>query len=110
MGATTLLMPTQLSSQNTGQLSDPYSIEFVKYCIRMNATGYRTGTIAKHLPRLGDGAAIAVIKLFGPNKLCEAQTAKEVLPIIRGAFAHPELISREEDRRPTVTLLLLDYM
>ncbi len=35
---------------------------------------------------------------------------KDFLPIIRDSFGRPELISAEVDKKPKVTLLLLDYL
>jgi hypothetical protein len=103
-------MPPELPDPATAQHDDPYSIQLVQHCIRLRDAGVWTGTAAKHLPRLGDRAAIAILKLLSPDELADPQKAKNVLDVLRGAFAHSEFIAAKDDRKPEVTLFLLNYM
>jgi hypothetical protein len=89
---------------------DPYSVGFVRYCVAMQTGGFRTGFMHKHLARLGDKVGIALLKGFSKEQLAEPGTVKAILPIVREAFAHPELISITDDTRPRVTVFLLEYL
>jgi hypothetical protein len=64
----------------------------------------------KRLFRLGDGTAIAILKALEPSSLTDRHFVLTVLSIIQGGFAHPELISNDSDKKPSVTMLLLSYL
>ena len=60
--------------------------------------------------RLGDRAAVALIKILDEQSLVNAKTVNDFLPIIEDAFAAPQLIKREADKKPQVTMALLAYV
>jgi hypothetical protein len=80
--------------------------------MEMRSGGRRVihGFSQKYLARLGDGVSIAILKLLDKDALSKPETVRDFLPIIRDAFAFPELISIETDKTPRVTLFLLDYL
>jgi hypothetical protein len=64
----------------------------------------------KGLARLGDRAAIAVLKILEPAELRDPGRIKASLQIVRQAFAQPQLIDSQFDKEPKVILFLLQYM
>jgi hypothetical protein len=64
----------------------------------------------KQLHRLGDGVSIALIKILGEADLVDPKNIKSFLPMIQDAFAYPDLIARDMDKKPTVTMVLLKYL
>jgi hypothetical protein len=91
---------------------DAYSINVVRH-----ALSKRSGTpkiinswSQKQLLRLGDGVSIALIKALDERDLTDPATVRDFLPMIRDSFAEPRLIAVEEDRKPKVTLLLLNFL
>ena len=89
--------------------SDPYALDVVRQALAM-----RTGPTVviqswnqKHLSRLGDGVAIALIKLLDESQIRDPVLVQRILPIIGDAFAEPQFISLRENRKPSATLFLL---
>ncbi len=60
------------------------------------------------IQQLGDSAAIALIKIYGRDRLADPWVAKQIVPLLHEAFSRPERIYRGVDRKPSVTRLLLD--
>jgi hypothetical protein len=73
---------------------------------------YPTYTVSdeKILNRAGDMAALAVIRSISIEDLNSAEKARQVLLILKLAFAAPQLIVADADRRPNAAMLLLDYL
>jgi len=101
-----LIMPTA----EAGEVQDSYSLQLVRTCIKERSMGLYTATAAKHLPRLGDKVGIAIVKIYTSSDIMEPKTVRLFLPVIQMAFQDPRLISDEEDRKPAVTVLLLNYL
>ena len=99
-----------LTSLAAGQdEADPYSLGIVR-----DALAARTGGrmiirswSQKHLTRLGDCVSVAILKLLDERQLSNAETIREIMPLIRNAFSEPSFIALGEDRNPKVTLFLL---
>src|SRR5947209_10802591 len=91
---------------------DPYSIHLVDFELRMRSGGKRAihGYTQKRLPGLCDLVSVALLKTLSRERLLNAQTVRDFLPIIENAFAQPQGIDRESDKKPSVTLFLLDYL
>ena len=92
--------------------SDPYSLELVRFSLRMRSGGkkYIQSTIQKQLTRLGDKVSVALLKILDEHQLADSQIVRDLLPIVRDAFSVPELISSEEDKQPQVTRFLLKHL
>jgi hypothetical protein len=70
----------------------------------------RSGVVEKQINRMGDGVSIAIIRTLDEHELADPDNIRKILPMIRMAFAVPEIIAKQDDRVPPVTLLLLDYL
>jgi hypothetical protein len=69
-----------------------------------------TGFSEKQVNRLGDRVSIALIKILNEQDMRNPQKIREILPLIRTAFLAPQIIAAPEDKKPAVTLLLLNYL
>jgi hypothetical protein len=69
-----------------------------------------TGFGEKQLNRLGDRVSVALVKILSEEDMKNAQEIRKILPLIRGAFLAPQIITIPEDRKPAVTLLLLSKL
>ncbi len=86
---------------------DPYGLVPVRQATQ---GGLWTGFLEKQIDRLGDRIGIALLKIYSLDELGREALAKAYLPVIRAAFSYPHLIARPEDRKPDVTLLLLQSL
>jgi hypothetical protein len=57
---------------------------------------------------MGDAAAIALFKIFTADQLKNPQTIESFLPILRDAFSERQFIAEESDKKPAITLFLLN--
>ena len=89
------------SPENAGQV--------VRDALRVTSSGYYTGSTEKSLERLGDNAAIELIRIFEGRDLSPAEIRSALL-IVDLSFAAPRVIAAESDRKPRATLLLLRYL
>jgi hypothetical protein len=69
-----------------------------------------TGFGEKQVNRLGDRVSIALIKILNEEDLRNPEEVRKILPLIRAAFVAPQIITVPEDKKPAVTLLLLNYL
>lgn len=67
-----------------------------------------TGWDEKILNRAGDSAAVEVIRTVSIEDLKSPEKVRKVLLILDLAFAAPQLIASDTNRRPTAAILLLD--
>ncbi|HEV3315345.1 MAG TPA: hypothetical protein VG488_00200 [Candidatus Angelobacter sp.] len=106
-----VLMFVASSGDDTAE-SDPYSTRVVKFELKMRADRgkFINSATQKQLHRLGDGVSIALIKILGEADLVDPKNIKSFLPMIQDAFAYPDLIARDMDKKPTVTMVLLKYL
>jgi hypothetical protein len=90
--------------------------EFVSFCetkatvLRLLSYPAYTGSDEKVLNRAGDMAALAVIRSVSMEDLNSPETARQILLILNLAFAAPQLIAANTDRRQTAAMLLLDHL
>lgn len=89
-----------------------YSFSDVKAAVhRMTSSGMWSGWDTKTFNRSGDLAAVAVLKTLDDTEMASKNQAKEVLVILREAFACPQYcVKVTDDRRPRMTLLLLEHL
>lgn len=65
------------------------------------------GSIEKHLWRMGDSIAVAIMHGYSDAELLEPVRLRKVLSIIKVAFSHTTKIGVQEYRDPRITLLML---
>jgi hypothetical protein len=101
-----------LSVPVRAQSRDLYSVKDVARLMRLRqARPYiSTGFSEKMTERLGDRAAVALLKIYGKEGLKQPSTLTAALGLIREAFSYPNVISNPEDKKPDVTLLLLQAL
>jgi hypothetical protein len=101
-----------LSVNSEEQSDDPYWLGLIRVELSMRSSGtnVQASFIQKNLPKLGDCAGIALLKLLDTNHVIEPKTITASLSIIREAFASPDLIAIKSDKEPKVTLCLLDIL
>ena len=94
------------------KLQGDYSFNDVKAAIhRVMSSGMWTGWDEKTFNRSGDFVAVAVLKTLDDSEMASSDHAKDVLRIIRSAFACPDrCVKVSDDRRPRMTLLLLEHL
>ncbi len=69
-----------------------------------------TGSDEKILNRAGDMAALAVIRSVSMEDFNSPEKARQILLILNLAFAAPQLIAANTNRRPTAATLLLNHL
>ena len=89
-----------------------YSFNDVKAAVhRVASSGIYSGWDEKTFNRSGDLVAVAVMKTLDDSEMGSTEHAKEVLVILRSAFACPHrCVKVTDDRRPRMTLLLLEHL
>ncbi len=86
---------------------DPYSENLVREAM---TTPVITSFMEKAVSRLGDRAAIAIIRTLGDKGLQDAAQANTVLFVLQTAFSVPQNITEPTDRDPKATLFMLRWM
>lgn len=89
-----------------------YSFNDVKGAVRrVTSSEMYSGWDEKIFNRSGDLAAVAVLKTLDDTEMASPENAKWVLFVIRDAFACPQrCVQVIDDRRPRMTLLLLEHL
>ena len=78
---------------------------------RVTSSGMWQGWDTKTFARSGDLVAVAVLKTLDDTEMGSEEHAKEVLEILRNAFFCPQdCVKVADDRRPRITLLLLEHL
>ncbi|HEV2303945.1 MAG TPA: hypothetical protein VGR93_00365 [Candidatus Acidoferrales bacterium] len=96
------------SSKN--ETADAYSIALVRNVLATHSTGVITSWTQKNLPRLGDEVSIDILKIFSDRDLAQPRTVESFLPIIDEAFSEPQFISLDANKKPQITMLLLEHL
>lgn len=105
-----LVFCASLGGQSHTPEPDPYHVDAVKADLQSRSTGPMIFSAYKHMARLGDDASIAILKILDERDLTNPEMVKRFLGTIRTSFSSPQFISREEDKKPKVTVLLLNYL
>jgi hypothetical protein len=95
-------------SQNDSQ--DPYAEKLVSSFVAPSGTVIILSMHEKAVGRLGDRAAVGLIRHLGAQGPATPQELERILNVIKMAFAVPEAISSDADRDPKATSLLLAYL
>ena len=89
-----------------------YSFNDLKSAVhRVTSSGMYSGWDEKVFNRSGDLVAVAVLKTLDDTEMASSECARQVLMMLRSAFECPQrCIKVTDDRRPRVTLLLLEHL
>ena len=89
-----------------------YSFNDVKAAVqRVTSSRMYSGWDEKTFNRSGDLVAVAVLKSIDDSEMVSQENAKWVLLVIRQVFACPQrCVQVTDDRRPRITLLLLEHL
>lgn len=112
---TLVFLGTLAASAQDWQACKPqgdYSFNDVKAAVhRVTSSRMYSGWDEKTFNRSGDLVAVAVLKTLDDSEIASSENAKEVLLILRSAFACPErCVKVIDDRGPRMTLLLLEHL
>lgn len=88
---------------------DPYAEKLVTSLVTSGDNTPILSVQEKAINRLGDSAAMGLIRYVGTQTPTPKQITK-ILSVINMAFAAPEAINSDADREPKATLLLLSYL
>jgi hypothetical protein len=111
-----LLLVTSILLAGTALAEECSNEDFASFCEtkaavqRLLSYPAYTGWDEKVLNRAGDMAAIAVMKSISLEDLNSPEKARQVLLILQLAFAAPQLIGANSNRKPTAAMLLLDHL
>jgi len=88
-----------------------YSFTDVKSSVLRFTTehGYR-GWDEKIWNRSGDMAALAIVQTVSDAQMTSPVTVREILLILRDAWACPRCVESPDDQKPNVTALLLEHL
>lgn len=95
-------------SQSDSQ--DPYAEKLVSSFVTPSGTLIILSMQEKAVGRLGDRAAVGLIRHIGAQVPATPQELGRILNVIKMAYAVPEAISSDADRDPKATSLLLAYL
>lgn len=73
------------------------------------SAGLRTSWSERYLARLGDSVAPEILSLVSAKPLTK-QDAETALTLVKMSFAEPRSIRHQQDRVPTNTLVLVDWI
>jgi hypothetical protein len=88
-----------------------YSFNDVKAAVhRVTSSRMYSGWDEKTFNRSGDLIAVGVLKTLDDSEMASPGSVKFVLLIVRMAFECPQCVKVADDRRPRMTLLLLEHL
>lgn len=102
LGPLCLLALTFFGSAHAQQ--DPYSEGFMHDVLASDVT---TSHTEKALSRLGDRAAVAVMRSLADRDMNDPAQVKKILWVLQSAFSVPQNINEPVDRTPKASLFLL---
>jgi hypothetical protein len=94
----------------SGANQDRYSLVSMKSALDLAEAGLSFSLADLAVQNNGDGMSVAILKLVPTEQLTTPKFVKGYLSMARTAFSNPEATLCDEDRRPDVTLLLLDHL
>ena len=89
--------------------ADAYSLETIQNALSAPES-FSVGWQEAAVNRMGDRAAVSILKLVEADQLAKPEVVNKVLMILQEAFARPEIVAAEEDRVPQVTRFVLRYL
>jgi hypothetical protein len=92
------------------QCAEDYNVPLVRVALKEHLQGISFSFREKYVSRLGDRVSIALLKILDDGDLANPQMVRAVLRLVNQSFMYDNLISRVEDRKPKVTLFLLNHL
>jgi hypothetical protein len=89
---------------------EPFALSIVRGALNLAEKGVFLDNYMKIIPPMGDTASVAILKLVDRKELLKPEMTKACLFVVLTAFSAPNLISRDIDKDPKVTLFLLSYL
>jgi hypothetical protein len=104
--AIVLLSPLPTSAKESAK--DYYDAQSVRSWVELPA-GFAEGNsfLEKYIYRGGDRIALGIVHAFTDEEIMNPERLPKILSIIRLSFSRPTYITRDQDREPAVTKLLL---
>lgn len=93
-----------------GDSQDPYAEKLVSSLVTATGTLVIYSMQEKAVNRLGDRAAVGLIRHVGAQAPVTSLELEHILGVLKMAFAAPETITSDVDREPKATLVLLAYL
>ena len=94
-----------------GSAEDSYDSKLVKSWVELQPSVLEGNTfLEKSIYRMGDRIALGIVHAFTPRELVDPDRLPRILSIVRLSFSQPKYISRDQDRDPAVTRLLLSFL
>jgi hypothetical protein len=78
--------------------------------LKAQSQGLIIAKINTNVARKGDQVSIAILKILNEGELTDPHAVERFLPVIRDSFSQPQLISLDIDKKPKVTLFLLNFL
>jgi hypothetical protein len=103
-----LLLCPQSPATTTNVEDDPYGEQAVRNALSSN--GVTFSFTEKAINRLGDRAAVGLMRIIADKTVTSPDQVKSILSILRTAFSAPSIIAVEADRQPKATLFLLQSL
>ena len=106
-GQVTLSHPTPEPAQSHRELTPESYRRAVIDAIMQEGTPIKR---ARLLHRMGDDAAVNVLRVIGEKQSLTPTQKETILAILETAFQRPESISNANDKEPRVTLFVLQWI
>jgi hypothetical protein len=103
-----LLLCPRSATTTTNAEDDPYGEQAVRNALSSN--GVTLSFTEKAINRLGDRAAVGLMRILADKTVTSPDQVKSILSILRTAFSAPSVIAVEADRQPRATLFLLQSL
>jgi hypothetical protein len=89
---------------------DLYAESTVAPVLRDSGNNVLTSSTEKAINRLGDRAAVGIMRRIGGESPTKPEEVRRILSVIKLAFAVPDIITYDGDRAPRATSFLLDSL
>jgi len=105
------VLASYASSSSAGRAEDYYDTRLVRSWIELEPSVLEGDAfLGKTIYRSGDRIALGIAHAFSPKELLDPDRLRRILSIVRLSFSRPKYVTRDEDRDPAVTRLLLYFL
>ena len=94
----------------SAQGAEDYDVPLVKTALQEQLQGISLSFREKYVSRLGDRVSIALLKILDDGDFKDPRTLRAALRLVRQSFMYPNLISIIQDKKPKITLFLLNNL
>ncbi len=92
------------------QCAEDYDVPLVRVVVQEQVQGISLSFREKYVSRLGDRVSIALLKILDDRDLANPKMVRVILRLVKQSFMSEDLISIVEDKKPKVTLFLLNRL